>query len=1121
MKRPLQSLWRTSVLLWLGLLIAHCGADVLTEVQSGPLYRVVDYPLSISCNVSGFINANTTKDFQFLIHKSESPSFPNGINIISTNDPSFGYAIYRRRVMNKEITLENVLANSVLFQIKHLKKDDEGEYECVVLNPEAGYRGTCSAKTTVKVIGNSLIISSPDSASLSRKEGDTLSLTCQVSSNTVQHTHLSVTWYLHRDGEDLAHPIISLDRDLTLSPGQGFEKRYQAGLIGLDKVGEATYRLKMAQLELSDQGRIYCQAREWIQDPDRSWYCITQKDAEAVTLNVEAREVVPDKGSLVVKISAQQATLQEGQALSLSCSVATQDLAGQFFSIAWLRDSVELARIGPTGVLSVGPEYSGRESEGELRATRTGDRDHRLVLRPVRTQDQGEYVCRAWPQDRGTDGTFTQGAPQDSSSQTVTISATESGLSVEMLKKDVSVNEGDRLQLTCKVRGVNGQLSVTWHHKPTSSSMDFFNDVISLNQEGVMELREKFGQRNITTMRPAADTFTLELNEVTPSDSGVYQCTVSEWTGKDRKTHSQSQAGTVSVTLVESFLKLDLKSRNNVVTVGEKVELVCRLRGPRLPMTVTWSLQRENASSPDTILTLVHGGGISWWGDQRRYQVKTESHQNDVYQTLLIIAASKREAGRYQCEVSVLLEKRHKKLPSNLLAVMVKDPVSKLSLVSSPPVRRNINTDIEMKCSVENPTSVASHFDVTWLVQRQTENKTILRSDRDAVVTFGPQVESSHGQRISMQRSKGPSFELTIRQARIRDSGLYLCEVVEWLQDPRGEWYKLSPVYTTTELQLIEPASDLHFDKTEQQVMTREGEEVELLCNLISGASNPSFLYTLTWFYTGPDPPVMKVPLVELDHSGLLRYPENQGLRGLQGRLRLSRPTHSSFHLGVQRAREGDGGTYQCQVEQYELDHQGSWQQRASDESGPITLSVKTTERNFSIVKEDVMLNVTGIREFTIPCNIAAQSSPSSEFQVTWFWQKETGIERHPIFTAFRNSTLQDRSGKGERLRFDHPVPNCFNLTVFKPSPEDSGLYFCEVEEWLPSLSQGWRKMAVEKSGDLTVTVYLEGVMICLLAVILLLVWKRCRGKGSGAKKTVDSLWTEECPMKPKPSSED
>ncbi|KAM7380449.1 hypothetical protein PAMP_003743 [Pampus punctatissimus] len=644
-------------------------AKVLTVAQTGPLYRVVGSPLFISCNVSGFSSFSDEKQFEFRVQK---PSNPIDINIISTNDPNFGYAMYSARVRSKEVTLKHVSPNSVLFEIQSLQKNDEGEFECTVINSELNYDGTYSVKIAVKVIDNSLSVSSPNPASLSYNEGDALTLTCQASSNTVQHTHLSLTWYLHRDDEDKARPIISLNRDFTLSPGQEFEQRYQDGLIMLDKVGEATYRLKMTRVELSDQGLIYCQADEWIQDPDRSWYSIAQKDASKTNLRVKAKERVPDTASLIVRISAQQATLQEGQELSLSCNIDTRNLEERFFSVAWLRGSVELVRIGPTGVLSLGSQYSGREKQGELRAARIGNSDYRLILQPVRTEDQGEYICRAWPQERGQDGAFTQGAAQDSSFQLVSISVAGSGLSLEM-QSTVNVNEGEVLKLTCKVHGVKDQLSVTWQRKLTSTSTVIFTNVVGLSQEGVMEKGEEFTNRKVKAMRPATDTFTLELDEVKPTDAGVYQCAVSEWK-VNSKTNSRSQAVTVTVAPIDSFVKVNLIGRNNIVTVGENVELMCRVRGSPVPITLIWSLQRD-ASTLDNILTLYSNGAISWSGDQHSYQMKVESKPNDVIYYLLINGASHREAGSYQCSVSVFLENAYKKLSSsNQLAVMVQNP---------------------------------------------------------------------------------------------------------------------------------------------------------------------------------------------------------------------------------------------------------------------------------------------------------------------------------------------------------------------------------------------------------------------------------------------------------------
>lgn len=112
--------------------------------------------------------------------------------------------------------------------------------------------------------------------------------------------------------------------------------------------------------------------------------------------------------------------------------------------------------------------------------------------------------------------------------------------------------------------------------------------------------------------------------------------------------------------------------------------------------------------------------------------------------------------------------------------------------------------------------------------------------------------------------------------------------------------------------------------------------------------------------------------------------------------------------------------------------------------------------------------NMSTADNFSIPCHIALQSTNESQFQVTWFWQK--GAEAKPIFTAHRNSTLQ-ASNKNVTVRFGHPLPGQFNLTVLNSNPENSGLYFCEVEEWIYSLPSGWRKVAVERSGNLTVNI--------------------------------------------------
>lgn len=130
------------------------------------------------------------------------------------------------------------------------------------------------------------------------------------------------------------------------------------------------------------------------------------------------------------------------------------------------------------------------------------------------------------------------------------------------------------------------------------------------------------------------------------------------------------------------------------------------------------------------------------------------------------------------------------------------------------------------------------------------------------------------------------------------------------------------------------------------------------------------------------------------------------------------------------------------------------------------------TEKKLSIEKKEVEMNISIAEDFSIPCHITQQSSKESQFQVTWFWQQ--GTEVKTIFTAYRNSTLQARN-KNVVVRYDHSSPHQFDLTVLKSNLENSGIYFCEVEEWIHAPADGWRKHAVEKSGNLNVTVDAEG----------------------------------------------
>lgn len=122
---------------------------------------------------------------------------------------------------------------------------------------------------------------------LSKEEGEPLELTCEAAKATAQHTHLSVAWYLLQDGGSPATKVISLSKDFTLLPGPSYTERFARGAVRLDKLGAATFRLSIGSLQSSDQGRLFCEATEWIQDPDETWTFIAKKQTDQTTLRIQ------------------------------------------------------------------------------------------------------------------------------------------------------------------------------------------------------------------------------------------------------------------------------------------------------------------------------------------------------------------------------------------------------------------------------------------------------------------------------------------------------------------------------------------------------------------------------------------------------------------------------------------------------------------------------------------------------------------------------------------------------------------------------------------------------------------------------------------------------------------
>lgn len=112
-------------------------------VQEGPLYRTEGSHVTLWCKVSGY-QGPAEQNFQWSIYLPSAPE--REVQIVSTVDPSFPYAIYTQRVRSRGIFVERLQGDAVLLHITELQDRDAGEYECHTPNTDERYFGSYSAK---------------------------------------------------------------------------------------------------------------------------------------------------------------------------------------------------------------------------------------------------------------------------------------------------------------------------------------------------------------------------------------------------------------------------------------------------------------------------------------------------------------------------------------------------------------------------------------------------------------------------------------------------------------------------------------------------------------------------------------------------------------------------------------------------------------------------------------------------------------------------------------------------------------------------------------------------------------------------------------------------------------
>ncbi|XP_035171171.1 immunoglobulin superfamily member 3 isoform X2 [Oxyura jamaicensis] len=946
------------LLLCLGLV----SAQRHVAVQEGPLYRTEGSHVTLWCKVSGY-QGPAEQNFQWSIYLPSAPE--REVQIVSTADPSFPYAIYTQRVHSREIYVERVQGDAVLLHIKELQDRDAGEYECHTPNTDERYFGSYSAKMNLVVIPDSLRVTAVPQT-LHKVERDSLELKCEVSKSTAQHSHVSIAWYRQRGGEAPVE-VISLSRDFVLRAGGAYAQRQATGDVRLDKVGETTSKLTIYNLHPSDQGEFYCEAAEWIQDPDKSWYAMTRKRSQGTIVNVQAT----DK-EFSVRLETEKRTYIVGEPVEFRCILEAQNVPDRYFSISWAFNSSLIASLGPNAVPVLNNEFAQREALGQLKVAKESDNVFVLKIYRLRLEDSGKYNCRVTEREKTVTGDFIDKESKRPKNIPITVLPLKAGFAVTAISRTPGVTYNESFDLQCIIKPHYPSwvpVSVTWRFQPAGSTE--FHDLVTFTRDGGVQWGDRYmGFRTRTAIEKAesSNNVRLSISRASDTEAGKYQCVAELW----RKNYNSSWtrladriSNLLEIRVLRPVTKLQVSKSKRSITLVENrpIPLNCSVKSQTSPdshFAVLWYVHKPSDADGKLILKTTHSSAFEYgtYAEEEglRGRLQFERSASGGLFSLTVQRAEVRDSGSYYCHVEEwLLSPNHAwyKLAeevSGRTEVTVKQPDNRLQVNQT---HRNItvleNQWVTLECQVSSRSSPSSQLSVEWYVWRpgHPEKEAVARLSRQSTLRYGDLAALGDLRgRIHMESPSLGLYLLSIQNATVRDSGVYDCRVEEWLLDPSDRWYKRAEDLSgLTTLTVKQPDPTLQVDTATANLTVQEKESFPLDCSILS-RSSPESHFAVTWYNLRAKEAGGRVEEEEEEEREAVLSVGPDAVFSpetgrWEGRLRFQRLSAVLFRLTVLQAGGADSGNYSCRVEEWLADPNGVWYRLAEEESGTVAVHVQ------------------------------------------------------------------------------------------------------------------------------------------------------------------------------------
>ncbi|XP_073473696.1 immunoglobulin superfamily member 2-like isoform X2 [Aquarana catesbeiana] len=842
----------------------------------------------------------------------------------------------------------------------------------------------------------------------------------------------------------------------TSGPGFSYaiySGRVQSRDIYVEKVSRDHTILHIIKLQEKDTGEYEC-------------YTPNMASTYLGTYNAKTNlTVIPN--TLQVSMPHQAVETSEGASLELTCQVSMASSQHTHLSVSWILSTdqeAEILSLSRDFVLHPGGAFSERFTAGDVRMDKLSETSYRLTIGALRQSDQGGVFCRGseWIQDPSE--VWTKIAEKDSEKTTVKVAAVQGGdFGVQVEAPTTVLTPGHPLEVICSVTNTSpggGQFRVVWLLGGTKMAV--------WEPSGVVTFRKESGsagaEGRLVMHRRDLTTWVLRISQGRIEDGGSYVCEVTDERSKKSQT---SKPMSVEVKRPELRApQVSLTAVTSQLYEGDSVRFRC-LVSPSSSSSASLGWFRKAASGDLTqIASILRDGQLVIGADYKSRHDESHLVAEKGDSGLFILRLDdvmQSDKGEYVCRYSKGTQDEggawiDVNTDSNGVHIDVQRLTSTLQVsLMTRNLKPILGNTASLYCNAKASFSLSGRRLIwSWFFQPDQRGpfQSLVQGSGNGELVWGESYPDFKG-KTQISLNADTSILSIHRVQRSQQSGAYQCRVTIQTTQSAVTLATISSNPVSIHVQL--PEMKLRLGSAPgRMALTAGQDEAEVTCRILERTPNTKL--SIVWFFR-PQSSASLVEILRVDREGVT----SQATSSLRPCFISGRSSADSFLLRILRPGLREAGTYHCTVQEWLLEGTSNWTQLGEKKSGDTQITFIASDQTLKLPKQNVSSSVKQGEDLVLRCPLEAGLSPSSLISISWYLQ---GWDFRPPRLLCRS----DREGVTEyedsRLRMVAPGRGNHSLVLQRAEQEDSGRYFCQVEEW--RMQEGeWKMAASDQSGFL------------------------------------------------------